>query len=62
MNPVLDSRAALRAAVRRITALVQRPEVEVTVRRADLELLLACAASKILATAPPAPKMHPEQR
>ena len=57
--------AALRWAVRRLLAAAAEHAVEVTVRRADLEVLLAVNAHR--ATLDPAgqprpPRLHPEQR
>jgi hypothetical protein len=55
-----DARSNLRAAIRRLMAAVQRPAVEVTVQRRDIEVLLAVNATRL--DRAPAPNLHPAQR
>ena len=47
----------LRAAVQRLMAIIRKPDVEVTVQRRDLEILLA-----VKATPPSLPTLDPRQQ
>jgi len=49
----------MRAAVKRLLIALARPEVEVTVQRRDLELLMLARVDAVQAAMP---NLHPEQR
>jgi hypothetical protein len=59
---VSDARADIRGAVRRLIAAAARDEVEVTVMRRDVEVLLATVVSGRRQARPEGPDLHPEQR
>lgn len=58
---LLDSKAELRHAIQRIIAAMRGSTPDVTVRRRDLELLIALVTTKI-STRSGLPQFHPEQR
>ena len=58
---MIDTSAALRAAIRRLIAAIGQNEVEVRVLRHDLEVLLAVNALRGVPRVV-GPVLHPEQR
>lgn len=56
------ARADLRSAARRLTAACREDAADVTVRRRDVELLLALAVSHVAARGAQMPDLHPGQR
>ena len=56
-----ESSVSMRNAVKRLLAAIQRPEIEVTVRRDDLELLLMVNKGRE-SREPAKPHLHPAQQ